>query len=176
MNWAELFGFSVSPLEIVLRGSAVFWFLFAIFRFVLRREIGAVGMADVLVIVLIADASQNAMAGESRSISDGFALIATIVFWNYLLDWAVFRFDKVAKVLEPPPLVLVRHGRIIHHNLRREMIGVDDLVSKLRERGIDRLDQVKLAMIESSGEVSVIPKDGKPVTQQSSKQTTPGAA
>jgi uncharacterized membrane protein YcaP (DUF421 family) len=176
MNWAELFGFSVSPLEIVLRGSAVFWFLFAIFRFVLRREIGAVGMADVLVIVLIADASQNAMAGESRSISDGFTLIATIVFWNYLLDWAVFRFDKVAKVLEPPPMVLVRHGRIIHHNLRREMIGIDDLLSKLREKGIDRLDQVKLAMIESSGEVSVIPKEGKPVTQQRSKQTTPGPA
>src|SRR4029453_1890260 len=161
MNWAELFGITISPLELVVRGSAIFWFLFVIFRFVLRREIGAIGVADILVIVLIADAAQNAMAGEYRSITDGFILIATIVFWNYALDWAAYRSEKLARLLEPPPLVLVTHGRIIQRNLRRELISTDDLMSKLREKGVSELSQVRLAAIESSGEVSVIRADRK---------------
>jgi len=160
VNWTELFAFTVSPVEIVIRGSAVFWFLFVIFRLVLRREIGAVGIADVLVIVLIADASQSAMAGDSHSIADGFALVATIVFWNALLDWAAYKSPRFARLFEPPPLVLVHHGRMHRGNLRREFIGPEELMSKLRERGVDDLAQVKRAVMESNGEVSVIRFDG----------------
>ena len=156
MNWAELFGFTLSPLEIVVRGSAIYWFLFVIFRLVLRREVGALGIADVLVIVLIADASQNAMAGEYRSISEGFVLIATIVFWNYTMDWAAFRWPRIGRLLEPPPVVLVERGRMLRVNMRREFIGAEDLMSKLREHGVDDLAQVKRAVMESNGEVSVV--------------------
>jgi uncharacterized membrane protein YcaP (DUF421 family) len=156
MNWAELFGFTLSPLEIVVRGSAVYWFLYVIFRLVLRREAGAVGIADVLVIVLIADASQNAMAGEYRSISEGFVLIATIVFWNYTMDWAAFRWPRIGRLLEPPPLVLVERGEMLRANMRRELIGAEELMSKLREHGVDDLAQVKRAVMESNGEVSVV--------------------
>lgn len=160
MNWSDLFGFTVSPVEIVIRGSAVFWFLFGIFRLVLRREIGAVGIADVLVIVLIADASQNAMAGEYRSITDGFVLVGTIVFWNALLDWAAYKSPRLARFVEPPPLVLVNHGRMHRGNLRREFIAPEELMGKLREKGVDDLAQVKRAVMESNGEVSVIRFDG----------------
>lgn len=160
MNWPDLFGVTVSPVEIVIRGSAVFWFLFGIFRLVLRREIGAVGIADVLVIVLIADASQNAMAGEYRSITDGFVLVGTIVFWNALLDWAAYKSPRLARFVEPPPLVLVNHGRMHRGNLRREFIAPEELMGKLREKGVDDLAQVKRAVMESNGEVSVIRFDG----------------
>jgi uncharacterized membrane protein YcaP (DUF421 family) len=160
VNWSELFGLTVSPIEIVIRGTAVFWFLFAIFRLVLRREIGAVGIADVLVIVLIADASQNAMAGEYRSITDGFILVATIVFWNALLDWAAYRSPRLARLFEPPPLLLVHHGQMHRGNLRRELLSPEDLMGKLREKGVDDLAQVKRAVMESNGEVSVIRLDG----------------
>ncbi len=64
MDWEALFGIQMPIPEIVLRGSAIYWFLFAIFRLALRRDVGAVGIADVLLLVLIADASQNAMAGD----------------------------------------------------------------------------------------------------------------
>ncbi|HZR83878.1 MAG TPA: hypothetical protein VFD92_22475 [Candidatus Binatia bacterium] len=70
-DWSALFGLEKSPLEIVVRGSLTYLGLFAILRVVLRRHSGAVGFADLLVVVLIADAAQNAMAGEYRSISDG---------------------------------------------------------------------------------------------------------
>lgn len=160
MDWHALFGLTISPIEVFIRGTAVYWFLFLIFRVVLPRNIGAMGVADVLLLVLIADASQNAMAGEYRSITDGFVLIGTIVGWNYLIDWAAFRSERLAALLEAPPLLLVRRGQILHRSLRRELISVDDLMSKLRERGVENLQHVKAAYLENSGEVSVILFDG----------------
>jgi len=63
-GWQELFGLSVSPFELIVRGTVVYWFLVLTFRFVLRRDAGSVGLADILLLVIIADAAQNAMAGE----------------------------------------------------------------------------------------------------------------
>jgi uncharacterized membrane protein YcaP (DUF421 family) len=112
MNWAEVFGLSMSPLELMLRGTLVYWLLFLIFRFVLRRDVGAIGVADILLLVIIADAAQNAMSGEYRTVTDGTILILTIVAWNWLLDWASFNWRGIARLAVPGPLVLVRAGRI----------------------------------------------------------------
>jgi uncharacterized membrane protein YcaP (DUF421 family) len=152
----ELFQLTVPPWELVLRGTLVFWFLFGIFRFVMRRDVGSVGLADVLVLVLIADASQNAMSGGYESVADGAILVSTIVLWNYALDWGAYRFDWVRRVAEPPPLLLVRAGRVMRANLRREMITLDDLQAKLREHGVDDISQVKKAYMEGDGAVTVI--------------------
>lgn len=160
MSWEALFRFTVPPLELVIRGSCVFWFLFAVFRLVLRRGVGAIGIADILVVVLIADASQNAMAGEYRSITDGLVLIATIVGWNFLIDWTAFRSARIARILEPPPLMLVNHGQVLHRNLRSEFLSVDELMGKLREKGIESLSEVRYARLESDGENSVTRNDG----------------
>jgi uncharacterized membrane protein YcaP (DUF421 family) len=159
MSGSELFGFTVAPLALIVRGSCVFWALFLVFRFVLRRGVGAIGIADVLVIVLIADASQNAMAGEYRSISDGLVLIGTIVGWNFLLDWAAYRSARLARVLEPPPLLLVHHGRVLQRNLRSEFLSIDELMGKLREKGVESIADVRFARLESDGEISVTRTD-----------------
>ena len=159
MGDETLFGFTVAPLELFVRGSCVFWFLFMVFRFVLRRGVGAIGIADILVIVLIADASQNAMAGEYRSITDGLVLISTIVGWNFVVDWAAYRFARIARILEPPPLLLVHHGRVLHRNLRSEFLSTDELMGKLREKGVESIAEVKFARLESNGEISVIGTD-----------------
>lgn len=174
MDWHELFGLTVNPLELLVRGSVIYWFLFGVFRFVLRREVGAIGVADVLLVVLVADAAQNAMAGEYRSITDGIVLVSTIVGWNYLIDWAAFHSKAVASALEPAPLLLIRFGRIVHRNRRRELISVDDLMSKLRSHGIEDISQVKAAFLESDGEVSVIRVDGASPGKPAARR--PGAA
>ena len=153
---AELFGFQLHPLELVLRGSAIYWALFLLFRFVLRRDAGALGIADVLLLVLIADASQNAMSGSYQSISEGLLLVGTIAGWNWLMDWASFRFPRVARFAEPGPLVLVRRGRMVPRNLRREFITVPELMATLREQGVDKLADVKIARMEPDGQISVI--------------------
>lgn len=153
---AGLFRLTVPPLELVIRGSAIYWFLFLMFRFVLRRDVGAIGIADVLLLVLIADAAQNAMAGGYDSITDGFILVATIAGWNLLLDWAAFRFDRVRNIVEPPPLLLVRNGQLLGRNLRRERMSVEELKSELRQQGLEDWSGVKKAYMESDGQISVL--------------------
>jgi uncharacterized membrane protein YcaP (DUF421 family) len=170
----ELFELEI-PLELVLRGTAMYWFLFLVFRCITRRDVGAVGIGDILLLVIIADAAQNAMSGEYRTIADGMVLVATIVAWNLLVDWATYRFDAVRRVLEPQPLPLVVHGAVNRRNLRRELISHEELLAKLREKGIEDLSQVKLAQMEANGEISVLQEDQSSKGQQD-KSKRPGVA
>jgi uncharacterized membrane protein YcaP (DUF421 family) len=121
VEWNKLFVFTISPLELFIRGSIIYLFILVLMR-VLRREPGTVGIADLLMVVLIADASQNAMAGEYRSVSDGLTLVLTIVFWNYALDWLTLRSKTVEKFTYPPPVPLFRDQRIDHRNMRKEFV------------------------------------------------------
>ena len=83
---SELFTLSMNPLELAIRGSLMYLGLVLVMRFILRRDIGSMSMPDVLFVVLVADASQNAMAGEYKTIADGVVLVGTLVGWNIALD------------------------------------------------------------------------------------------
>lgn len=161
LDLGDLFTFSMSPLELVVRGTSMYWFLFLIFRFVLRRDVGSIVLADVLVLVIIADASQNAMAGEYRSVADGMVLVGTIVGWNYLLDWAAYRFAAIRRIVEPAPLVLVRNGAVIRRNLRQEFLSMDDLMSELRKQGVADLGEVRRAYMEGDGHISILKRQAE---------------
>lgn len=152
----ELFAVRVPVAELLIRGSAIFWFLFLIFRFIMRRDLGAVGIADVLLLVIVADASQNAMAGSYSTISEGFILVATIVGWNWLFDWLAFRSKVLRRFTQPQRLLLVRDGQPQERAMARQFITLDDLESKLRQQGVESLREVKRAYLEGDGEVSVI--------------------
>jgi len=158
VDWNELFSLSMPLAEILVRGSAMYWFLFLIFRFVIRRDIGAVGIADLLVLVIVADASQNAMAGEYTSVTDGMVLVATLIGWNVFLDWLSYRFPVVRKLAEPEPVKLIKDGKMLRRNMRRELITDEELLSKLRQESVESLDEVKSAYIESDGQISIIKK------------------
>jgi len=162
LDWSALFHAGVSPLELFIRGSVVYWFLFLVFRLVVRRDIGAVGIADVLLLVLIADAVQNAMAADYHSITDGIVLVSTIIGWSFAIDWLAYRFPVVRRLAQPPEMVLVRNGSILHRNLRRELMTIEDLMAKLRERGIEDLDQVRAAYMEADGTITVIQRRAGP--------------
>jgi uncharacterized membrane protein YcaP (DUF421 family) len=159
-DWGELFGLSVSPWELMVRGTAIYWLLVIIFRVVLRPT-GAVGIADVLLLVVIADAAQNAMAGEYRSITDGAILILTIIGWNIFIDWLTYVSPTMRRILEPRALPLVRNGQLLRQNMRKELIAEPELMSKLREHGVDDVKDVKVAYIESDGRISVVEKKKK---------------
>lgn len=156
VDWSELFGFSVPPLELIVRGTTMYFFLFALFRVVIKRRIGSIGMGDLLVLVIVADAAQNGMAGEYRSITDALLLVGTILGWNYLLDWANYRFAWLQRWLEPDPLLLVRDGRVLRRHMRLERITEKELSAKLREHGVSDLAEVAKAYMEPDGAVTVI--------------------
>jgi uncharacterized membrane protein YcaP (DUF421 family) len=156
VDWTQVWGRDIPFLEIFVRGTAVYLGLFLMLRLVLKRQAGTVGITDLLVVVLIADAAQNAMAGAYHSVPDGLLLVGVIIFWSYLLDWLSFRFAVVRRLIDPPPLCLVRDGAMQRQNMRRELITVDDLMAQLREQGVDDLAQVKHANMEGDGRISVI--------------------
>ena len=166
IHWNEVFGLSVSPLELFIRGSIVYLFIFVLMR-VLRREPGTVGIADLLMVVLIADASQNAMAGDYRSVPEGLILILTIVFWNYSIDWLTFRSRRVEQFTYPEPLPLIQSGQPVNENMSDQFVTQAQLESMLREHGIDDIKRVKAAYLEGSGHVSVIPEEDKKPEDQS---------
>ena len=153
---AGLFELSMNPLELVARGTLMYWFLFLLFRFILRRDVGSIAIADVLLLVLIADASQNAMAGGYETVTDGIVLVLTIAGWNWLFDWLSFRFAWVRRLLAAKPLTLISHGTVQRRNMRKEMISLDELMAALREQGVEKVEDVKLAIMESDGNISVI--------------------
>ena len=156
VDWSALFGFSVPPAELVVRGTAMYLFLWLLFRVVVKRRIGSLGLADLLVLVIIADAAQNGMAGTYTSVSDACLLVVTIVGWNHALDWLGFRFPALQSLLEPPPLPVVSRGRILWRNMRQELITEQELMAKLREHGVREIGEVDKAVIEPDGQISVI--------------------
>ncbi|MDM0029067.1 DUF421 domain-containing protein [Variovorax saccharolyticus] len=151
----DLFAREFPVWHMVVRGTVVYWILLLVFRFVLRRDVGSMGVADLLFVVLVADAASNAMQGEYTSINDGLVLLATLVAWNFGLDWLSYRFAPVARFLEPQAEVLVRHGRVMRKALKREMITMEELEGKLREAGVERLADVRIARLEGDGKLSV---------------------
>jgi len=170
----ELFEVRVPVAELVVRGSAMFWFLFLIFRFVMRRDIGGVGVADVLLLVIVADASQNAMSGGYTTITEGFILVATIIGWNWLIDWMSFRYAWARRFAEARRLLLIDAGKPQMRNMERQHITVEDLESKLRQQGIERLADVKKAYLEGDGEMSVIKyARGAPTQRKADKKNVP---
>jgi uncharacterized membrane protein YcaP (DUF421 family) len=156
MDWKTIFLPDTSLFEIILRGSIMYIALFAMLRIILKRQTGTLGMTDLLLITLLADASQNAMAGEYKSIPDGIVLVGTIIFWNYLFDWLSFKSEWFGRLIEPPPLPLIRNGRMLRRNMRQELITEDELMMEIREQGLDDVSKVKEAYIESDGRISVI--------------------
>lgn len=159
IDWSELFSLSLPVSEMIVRGTAIYWFLFIVFRFVIPRDVGAIGIADILILVIIADASQNAMSGDYKTISDGMVLIAVLVFWNLLFDRLAFYSPAFRRFTTPATICLMKNGRILKRNMRREFITEEELWSHLRTQGIESLEQVKTVHLESDGEFSVLKKD-----------------
>src|SRR5882672_1793360 len=175
MELSDLFGFHVSPLELIVRGTLIYWFLFLLFRFLLRRDTGSVGVADILLVVLVADASQNGMSGAYASISEGCVLVATLIGWNYLFDWLSFRYAPFRRFSQPPPLLLIDRGRVHGRNLRKEFVTRDELEEQLRKHGVTDIARVRAAYMESDGEFSVLTDDPRPARQHAERRT-PGAS
>lgn len=156
LEWGTIFLPATPILEIFLRGSVIYLTLFFLLRFVLKREASGIGITDVLVVVLLADAAQNALADDYRSIPDGILLVATIIFWSYALNWLGYRFPVIEKLVHPPPLLLVEDGKMHKRNMRKEFITEEELKTMLREQGIEDIAQAKKVFLEGNGQISVV--------------------
>jgi uncharacterized membrane protein YcaP (DUF421 family) len=158
VDWPQLIVPTHSLAEMAVRGTAMYFALFIVLRLLLKRQTGAIGLADLLLVVVIADAAQNAFSRDYGSLSEGIVLVLTIVFWDYALDWLAYRVKWLGRIMHPAPLLLIRNGRTLKANLQKESISEEELLSQLREKGVENVAKVKRAYIESDGHISVIKK------------------
>lgn len=153
----------VSILETVIRGVVTYFAIFVLLRVILRGRTSAVTVSDLLVLVLISDAAQNAMAADYNSITNGIVLVGTLLLCSFVVDWLAIRFQPLRQFVHPERKPLIVNGRIMRKVLREELMTEQELMTQVRLNGLDSIEEVKAAYLEGNGEVSVIkagPGDG----------------
>lgn len=157
-DWKIVYSPDLPVLESVLRGSVAYLVVFALLRILLRRNVGELSITDLLMMVFVGNAATNALTGGYDSVASGLIVCATIIFWNFALEWLSCRFPLVEKWTQPASVVIVRDGEIQHRNMRREMISHEELMSQIRQHGLEDLSKVKVARVEADGRISIIRK------------------
>ncbi|MFM8944728.1 MAG: DUF421 domain-containing protein [Actinomycetota bacterium] len=127
-------------------------------RLVGKRELGQLGIPDLVVVLLLANAVQNAMVGTDASVPAGLVSAGTLLVANLVVTRARLASPVLGRLIEGVPTVLVRDGVAVTENVRREGIDDEELLSVVREHGLERLADVQLAVLEPDGTVSVVPQ------------------
>ena len=162
IDWGAIFVPTESLAEIAIRGTVIYLVLFLVMRFLPRRTIGALGPSDLLVVVLIADAVQNAMAGGYQSLTEGLLLAAVIFGWATLIDYLDFRFPHL-NIASARAKEMVRNGQLLRHNLAREQVTEEEVMAQLRQHGLETTRDVVVAYLEGDGHFSVVVRGGAPL-------------
>ncbi len=156
IDWRAIFVPQNSLVEPVIRGTIMYLGILAMLRLVLRRQVGGIGTADVLVVVLIAEVAGNSIAPAEQSVVEGLLLVATIFFWSYLIEWLQFRYPAFQRMIRDPKLKLIDKGRLLRRNMRREFVTKEELMAQIREQGLEDCSEVKAAYLEADGSISII--------------------
>ena len=158
-GWLEMLVLSIPLLELVARGTVIYLALIVAMRVVGQREVGGIGMTDLLVVVLVVEAAGVGLRGETTSIGDSLVLVATVLAWSVAIDAITYRWPRVAKLLKARPKAIIRNGTFDRHVMHREFMTRDEVLSQLRLHGITDPAAVHRAYIEPNGMVSVIRQD-----------------
>lgn len=146
----------------VLRAVGVYLFLFILFRVAGKRSLAQITTFDFILLLIISEATQNAMIGNDYSLTNGFLVILTLVGMDIALSLWKQRSPQVEKFLDGVPLVIVEEGRPLKDRMAKARVDEDDVLTAARElQGLERMDQIKYAVLERSGGISIIPKQEK---------------
>jgi len=152
--------------DIAFRTGLVYLALLLGLRLTGKRQAGQMTPFDFLLLLLLANAVQNAMTGPDTSLEGGLVAAGTLFAANMVVAWVVRRSKNAQKLVEGNPTILIRHGKILSQNLAREGITIDDLLRSLREHGVETVEEVRSAILEVDGSVSVLKEDEFPRTQR----------
>ncbi|HEV7311889.1 MULTISPECIES: YetF domain-containing protein [unclassified Sphingopyxis] len=153
-------------MDIVLRATAMFALLYALIRLLGKRELGQMTPFELVLLVVMGDLIQQGVTHNDFSLTGGMLAIGTFAFWALTLSWATYLFPKLKNALEGEPRVVVKNGKIIEANLRRDRLTRDEILSEMRLAGIGRLANVEWAILEPQGKISFISKDGAATPKQ----------
>ncbi len=156
---SELLSPAIPAWDIIIRTTIVYVSLLILLRIAGKREIGQMTAFDIVVILTVANAVQNAMVGPDNSLVGGLIAAAVLVVINYLVAALGVRSRLFKSALRGHPTLLINRGQFVMPNLRREEVDPDDVLMAMREHGIDDVNQVKLAVLETDGSISIVPQE-----------------
>jgi len=145
--------------EIPLRTALVYFSILVGVRLAGKREIGQMTAFDLVLLLLLSNAVQNAMTGPDTSVVGGIEAAVTLFIVNALIVYAAFRIPRVKKQLAGRATLLISNGQIITQNLHTELITQDELLAALREHGVESPAEVALAVLEVDGSISVVRRE-----------------
>jgi uncharacterized membrane protein YcaP (DUF421 family) len=147
-------------MEIVVRASVIFFFLFLLTRGSKRRTLADFAPFELLLLVTIGDIVQQAVTQEDMSITGGVLAAATFAFWVSVLSFVTWRWPRANEVIEGVPLVIIKDGHTIDQVLRTERLPLSEVHEAARQHGIASLSAVRLGVLEPTGKISFIMVDG----------------
>ena len=148
-------------ISIILRSLAVYVFIILAIRLFGKKELSQLSITDLVLILLISNAVQNAMVGPDSSLSGGLVAALTLFVLNYLIKIVSFKSKIFSKVLEGEPVMLVYKGFVKNKNLQNQKITIEELEAVAREHGVKNIKDAELIMLEKDGSISVISKELK---------------
>jgi uncharacterized membrane protein YcaP (DUF421 family) len=148
-------------MDLVVRGIAVYVFLMVIFRVSGKRSLRTATTFDFVMLLIIAETTQQALIGNDASVTGAFLLIVVLVGSDILLSLMKRSFPRLDRLVEGQPLVILRNGVPLRTRMHVERVDEEDILSAAREQqGIDRLEDIKRAVLERSGAISIVPRRG----------------
>ncbi len=151
--------------EIVLRTAIVYLFLVVVLRLSGKKEVGQLSILELIVILVISDAVQNSMVGENTTVWGGLVAVLTLVALDKGLGFLTARSRRMRRTLEGEPRLLVRDGRLMHRAISEEAVSEEDVRTAVRAHGLANIDDVRIAVLETNGSISVIPREDKAPAQ-----------
>lgn len=142
--------------EKIIRSIAVYGFLLVAFRLAGKRQLGQMTAFDLIVLLIISNVLQNAAIGNDNSLGGGLLGASVIIVLNLLIAWLTFRRKPLERIVENSPTVLVKHGHVVRANLAREFMSLAELRAALRKEGVATMSEVRYAILEEDGHVTVI--------------------
>lgn len=156
----DLFALAMPWWEFILRAVVVYVVVLGMVRLGGKRALGQITPFDVLLIVLLGNAVQNALLGTDTSLGGGLLLAATLILLNYGVGWLTTRNRRMERMIEGEPTVIARDGRLLEGVLRRELISRADFDAALRQQGGLRIEDVQIALLETTGHITILPRKG----------------
>jgi len=156
-----MFNMTVPWWELVIRGAVVYVFLITLLRITGKRQIGQLSPLDLVLLLILSNAVQNSMNAGDNSLIGGLISAATLVALNYLIEYAAVKSKKLEGIIEGRPQVIIHEGKLFEDVIRNAKITQMEVESTLRESGFFDMKDVKLAILENNGKVSVQGYDKK---------------
>jgi uncharacterized membrane protein YcaP (DUF421 family) len=159
LDWVETFVPQLSLPETLIRGTVVYFALLVFLRVIPKWETGTGSIASMLLAVMLGGLAADGVKGKGESVTDLLLMIATVMFWVFVVDWLSYKHKWFHYLAQDPPTLLVRDGKLIRKNLRREFVSEEDLEIQLRQKDVKDIANVLYAYLEADGSISVIRKD-----------------